>query len=277
MRVQASRDAAGLWVRARRDVTRPFAGAYRSAFRGHGLIFDELRDYVPGDDAQWIEWNATARLARPIVKQMREERDGVLALLVDLSDSAVPGHAGRSRRDAIVRAAAALAFAAARVGDPISLLCFGGERLETWLPQTGPAHLSRIFTALAGPKGGARSDLRPALAWATDRLPRRSIVVVLSDGYCADPGPVLARCARKHELIALWVEDEIDAPPATSTPVRVTLTESGLRGLWRARGASRRLALDALLLRGVEVGQLGATTLIADLRHFFARRAGLRA
>jgi len=125
VRIQASRDAQGLSLRARRDAVRPFAGAYRSALRGQGLIFEELRDYSPGDDAQWIEWNATARLGRPILKQMREERERAVVLLLDLSDSSLPGYAGHSRRSALLRAAAALAFAATQAGDPLGALCFG--------------------------------------------------------------------------------------------------------------------------------------------------------
>ena len=85
IRSDAARASRALRVRARRDVSTSLTGAYRSAFRGQGLTFEELRDYAPGDDVRWLEWNATARMGRPIVKRMREERDVVVALLVDLS------------------------------------------------------------------------------------------------------------------------------------------------------------------------------------------------
>ena len=104
MKEQAVLDARALRIRARRDTSTLLAGAYMSAFRGPGLTFEELRDYVPGDDVRWIEWNATARLDRLIVKRMREERDLVLALIVDLSASLDFGFAGHSKRDAARRA-----------------------------------------------------------------------------------------------------------------------------------------------------------------------------
>ncbi len=275
MRVRASRDARGLFVGARRDVTRPFAGAYRSAFRGHGLIFDELRDYVPGDDAQWIEWNATARLARPITKQMREEREAAVALLVDVSDSGLPGHGESSRKAVCVRAAAALAYAAVQVGDPVALCCFGGPTLRTWPARTGQAHLERLLQGMAHAPGGSDSDLRAPLHWACERLPRHSIVILLSDGYCEDPGALLALCARRHELIVLRLEDAIDHLAPNGAQARVVAAEDGRLGSWRARGPVARLSLERLRSRGAVAGSLEGTHVIADLRRFFARRAGL--
>jgi len=104
--------ARSLRIRARRDVTTSLTGAYRSAFRGQGLTFEELRDYAPGDDVRWIEWNATARLGRPIAKRMREERDLVLALLVDVSPSLDHGTGDSTKQDAVRRACAALSVGA---------------------------------------------------------------------------------------------------------------------------------------------------------------------
>jgi uncharacterized protein (DUF58 family) len=112
LRTTARLDARRLRVLARRDVATGLVGAYRSAFRGRGLIFDELTDYEPGDDVRWIEWNATARFARPIVKRMREERDLVVGVLVDVSSSLSFGSNGVGKRVSVLRAAAALAAAA---------------------------------------------------------------------------------------------------------------------------------------------------------------------
>ena len=108
-----------LRVRARRDVTTSLTGAYRSAFRGQGLTFEELREYAPGDDVRWIEWNATARLGRPISKRMREERDLVVALLVDVSASLDCGAGEGTKLDSVRRAAAALAAAEGQTSDAI--------------------------------------------------------------------------------------------------------------------------------------------------------------
>jgi uncharacterized protein (DUF58 family) len=278
LKVQAVRDAAGLAIRARRDVARAWSGPYRSAQRGRGLIFDELRDYVPGDDAQSIEWKATARLARPIVKQMREERDLCVALLVDTSRSVALGF-GAARAAALARAAAALATSAIRARDQVALALFAGLDLETVRPRSGPAQLERVLRALERAPGGEPSDLRPALTWTLSALPPNSIVCVLSDGFLADPGALLARCARVHELILLRVVDPIDAGPRGAAPVRVQGAEGAGRGLWSRRNAPPEVFADERwTASGVELVRLRAgSDLGRDLRAFFARRPRTRA
>jgi uncharacterized protein (DUF58 family) len=277
VRVQAARDAAGLAIRARRDVVRALSGPYRSAQRGRGLIFDELRDYVPGDDAQSIEWSATARLGRPIVKQMREERDLCIALLVDTSRSVELGFGGVSRGRSLARAAAALATSAIRARDQLALALFAGSRLTTLAPRSGPTQLERVLRALEDPESGEPSDLRPVLVWALAALPPHSIVCVLTDGFCSDPGPILARCARAHELIVLRVSDPIDAGPRDGVPVRVRAAERGASGVWRASSAPAPLSEERLRRSGAELAVLKAgPELGRDLRRFFAERPRAR-
>jgi uncharacterized protein (DUF58 family) len=277
VKVQAARDAAGLAIRARRDVARAASGPYRSAQRGRGLIFDELRDYVPGDDAQAIEWNATARLARPIVKQMREERDLCVALLVDASRSVALGF-GAARAASLARAAAALATSVIRARDLVALALFAGERLETLRPRGGPAQLERVLRALERAPEGEPSDLRPALAWTLAALPPHSIVCVLSDGFLREPGALLARCARVHELIVLRVVDPIDAGPAGRAPVRVQGAEGAGRGLWTRRSAAPApFVEERWRASGVELARLRTGAELArDLRAFFAARPRAR-
>jgi uncharacterized protein (DUF58 family) len=274
VREQAQRDAAALRIRARRDVSAQLAGAYRSAFRGRGLIFEELRDYVPGDDATRIDWNATARLGRPIVRRMREERDLVVALLVDVSASLEPG----PRRSAVRRAAAAVATAAARAQDRVALATFAHEVVAVLAPEPGPRQLFRVYEALGAPPPGERTDATAALDWAADTLPRHSVVVLISDMIFPDPGPALARCARKHDLVALRVVDASDRLPPRSAPVRVRGAEGGERALWRARRTAQHLPDARLHQVGASVGtlQTGAE-LVASLHHFFQRRVRGRA
>ena len=282
VRTQASRDAQALRVRARRDVSELLAGAYRSAFRGRGLVFEELRDYNPGDDAAWIEWKATARLGRPIVKHMREERDLVLALLVDVSDSLDFGLPGETKRDAVRRTAAALAAAATGAQDRIALATFAGGLCRTVRPAGGPLQLERAFRALQAPADGERTDAAAALAWATDTLPRHSVVVLVSDLCFPDPGPDLARCASKHDLIALRVVDPADRLPGRIAPVRVRGAEGGRAALWRSRRrrAPARAAVDeqSLRRRGADYGEIGTgPRLVPSLHRFFERRAATTA
>ncbi len=274
----AARDARLLAIRARRDVSTLLAGAYRSAFRGRGLVFEELRDYQPGDDPRWIEWNATARLGRPITKRMREERDLVLALLVDLSPSLAFGQLGASKREAALRAAAALAAAAAASQDRVGLATFAQGPLERLRPAAGPAQVLRVFDALAATPASACTDAQGALEWAVATLPRHSIVVLLSDLVFPDPGASLRQCARKHELVVLQLRDPADWLPERSPPVRAAPSEDGRPGLLRARRradlAQPGIEPRTLVALGAEVGTLWTgRRLIPSLQRFFEARA----
>ncbi|HTO09642.1 MAG TPA: DUF58 domain-containing protein [Myxococcota bacterium] len=279
-------EAAGLArrlrVRARRDVTTSLTGAYRSAFRGQGLTFEELRDYAPGDDVRWIEWNATARLGRPIAKRMREERDLVLALLVDVSPSLEHGTAGATKQDAVRRACAALSTAAIASQDRVALALFG-ERLQRVLsPGTGALQRERVLRALEVTAPAERTDAGPALDWAAEKLPRHSVVVLISDFLFPDPGAPLRRCASKHDLVALRVRDASDQPPRGLPPVRVRGAEGGRALVWRraadgARALEAPVAERALRALGADYGELWTgARLLPSLLRFFEERARRR-
>jgi uncharacterized protein (DUF58 family) len=272
-----------LRVRARRDVTTSLTGAYRSAFRGQGLTFEELRDYQPGDDVRWIEWNATARLGRPIAKRMREERDLVLALLVDVSPSLDCAADDTTKQDAVRRAAAALSAAAIASQDRVALALFGARLRRVLAPGTGPLQRERVLHALEDSAEGARTDAGPALDWAAEKLPRHSVVVLISDFLFADPGAPLRRCASKHDLVALRVRSPSDAPPPRLPPVRVRGAEDRRTRLWRRAGdAERALAApvpeSTLRALGADYGELWTgARLLPSLLRFFEERARRRA
>jgi uncharacterized protein (DUF58 family) len=281
VRERAQLDAQTLRLVARRDVATGLVGAYRSAFRGRGLTFEELRDYVPGDDVRWIEWNATARFARPIIKQMREERDLVVALLVDVSSSLSFGTRGIPKREAAVRTAAALACAAVAAQDRVALATFTDEALERVDPGRGPVHLERVLRALAEAPAGSPTDARPVLRWATRRLPRHSLVLLVSDFLFPDPGVALRRCAHKHELVALRITDPADELPEGIAPVRAYALEGeGPVVLRRRRGPGpsehpRSVRSQELRALGVDVGTLWTgRNLLPSLRSFLESRAG---
>jgi len=282
VRTDAAIAARALRVRARRDVSTSLTGAYRSAFRGQGLTFEELREYVPGDDVRWLEWNATARIGRPIVKRMREERDVVLALLVDLSPSLEFGFEGATKLEAVRRAAAALAAAAVAAQDRVALAVFAQDLVHVMPPGTGRPALERVFGALESTCAGAFTEAAPALGWAAEKLPRHSVVALISDFQFPDPGAVLRRCASKHDLVALCVRDPADRPEQKLPPVRVRDAELRRARLWRrTRDAEAALAaaLPERTLRaiGADFGELWTgTRLLPSLLRFFEERSRRR-
>src|SRR5580765_6825661 len=120
-------------IHTRRLATDTMVGAYLSHFKGRGLDFEELRDYVPGDDVRDIDWNVTHRMGRPFVKRWREERELTVVLAVDISASSEFGSARRNKREFAAEVAATLALSAARNSDKVALLLFT-DRIELFLP-----------------------------------------------------------------------------------------------------------------------------------------------
>jgi uncharacterized protein (DUF58 family) len=282
LRTAAALDARALRLHARRDVSTALAGAYRSAFRGRGLTFEELREYSPGDDIRSIEWNATARLGRPITKRMREERDLIVCLLVDVSASLDFGYGGSTKLAAARRAAAALAAAALFANDRVALVTFADGVVGSLAPSAGPLQLERIFQTLAEAPPSAATRPGPALEWAVTRLPRHAVAILISDLLFRDPGVSLRQCARKHELVVLRVADPADALPRRCAPVRTLGAEGGRRRLLRARRGGQEpapigspLGADAVRALGADLGTVWTgSRLVPSLQRFFEERAG---
>jgi uncharacterized protein (DUF58 family) len=169
-------------LRTNRLVNDTMVGAYLSHFKGRGMDFEELREYMPGDDVRDIDWNVTNRLGRPFVKRFREERELAAVLAVDVSGSSAFGSGNLSKREYAAEVAATLALSATRNGDKVALLLFT-EQTELFIPpRKGRRHILRIvreMLAFAPKKRG--TDIPAALAFLNHALPRRSIVFLLTD------------------------------------------------------------------------------------------------
>jgi len=169
-------------VRTNRLVNDTMVGAYLSHFKGRGMDFEELREYVPGDDVRDIDWNVTHRLGRPFVKRFREERELAAVLAVDVSGSSAFGSGSLSKREYAAEVAATLALSATRNGDKVALLLFTEETELFIPPRKGRRHILRIvreMLAFTPKKRG--TDIPAALAFLNHALPRRSIVFLLTD------------------------------------------------------------------------------------------------
>ena len=169
-------------VRTNRLVNDTMVGAYLSHFKGRGMDFEELREYIPGDDVRDIDWNVTHRLGRPFVKRFREERELTAVLAVDVSASSSFGSASRTKREFACEIAATLAFSAAKNGDKVALLLFTDE-VELFVPpRKGRRHILRIVREMLTVKPRKRgTDISSALGFLNHVLHRRAIVFLLTD------------------------------------------------------------------------------------------------
>ena len=193
-------------VRTNRLVNDTMGGAYLSGFKGRGMDFEELREYIPGDDVRNIDWNVTHRLGRPFVKRFREERELTAVLAVDVSASSSFGSANRTKREFACEIAATLAMSAAKNGDKVALLLFTDE-VELFVPpRKGRRHILRLVREMLmfQPKKRA-TDISRALVFLNHVLNRRAIIFLLTDFLHSDAGragsPLPAVVANDRVLI----------------------------------------------------------------------------
>src|SRR5258708_26093730 len=132
-------------VRTNRLVNDMMVGAYLSHFKGRGMDFEELREYMPGDDVRDIDWNVTYRMGRPFVKRFREERELGVILAMDVSASGAFGSTKHSKRQFATEIAATLAHSAARSSDKVGLLLFTDQVGLFLPPRTGRSHILRCI------------------------------------------------------------------------------------------------------------------------------------
>ncbi|HKW51360.1 MAG TPA: DUF58 domain-containing protein [Candidatus Eisenbacteria bacterium] len=275
-----------LTIRSRRAVEEVFSGAYRSAFRGQGLEFAEVREYVPGDDVRAIDWNVTARAGKPFIKRFHEERELTVIVAIDLSGSLMFGSRARIKREAAAEAGALVALAAARNRDRVGLLLFT-DRIELYLPpsKSRARALRLVREMVAFEPEGRGTDLAGALAFLARVLRRRAILFVVSDWMAENFERQLRYVARRHELVSLEVSDpfETELPPMGLVLTRdlesghttwLDLAARRPRSEWRASQARRSRTLTDLLLRG-RAGRIALSTEApaapALIRHFEAR------
>lgn len=257
-------------IRTRSVLESGIVGSYHAVFKGRGMEFAAVREYTPGDDVRNIDWNVTARMRTPYVKQYVEERDLTLLLLVDVSGSQTFGSRFLLKRDYAAELAAVLAFSAVANQDRVGSVLFS-DRIESYVaPGGGRDHALRIVRdLLALEPAGRGTDLAAALRFARRVLKRRGIVAVLSDFQAGDYQRALGVLRARHDVIAihLWDPREADVPaaglvaladPETGERRVVDTSEPAVRRLLRvltldeARRVFRRTRVDALTLSTAE-------------------------
>ena len=214
------------------------AGNYRSLFRGPGIEFDEVREYVEGDDIRQIDWNVSSRMSSPYTKIFREERELILFLVVDMSASLSVGSEER-KRDLSVYISGILAAAAVRNNDRVGAVLFT-DRIEKWIPaRKGRRHAARlVHDLLVTEPVGRGSDLPAAVRSVLETMKRRGICVIISDFRTPVVWKEMTLLSRRHDVIALMIGDDADEEFPARGLIELQDVESG--EVLVAPGYSRR-------------------------------------
>lgn len=197
-------------------VNNVFAGEYESVFKGRGMEFDEVREYQPGDEVRTIDWNVTARMGRPYVKRFVEERELTVMLLVDMSASGSFGTINRTKNELAAELGAVLAFSAIRNKDKVGLILFT-DRVEKFIPpRKGIRHVLRVIRELLYFKPEGRgTDITCPLEYLNKVTVRKTVSFIISDFLTSGFQKALQITNKRHDLIAILVEDprESEFPP----------------------------------------------------------------
>jgi uncharacterized protein (DUF58 family) len=283
-------------VRTNRLVNDSLAGSYQSVFKGRGMNFDEVREYVPGDDIRTIDWNVTARTGIPHIKKFTEEREMTIMLMIDISGSGDFGSVSGSKREMMAEMGSVLAFSAVRNNDKVGLILFT-DSVELYIPpKKGRGHILRIIREILFFEAkGRKTDLKVPLDF-TNRVIKRKCVAFLISDFCLpdnfDQGlkelqPKLQISNRRHDLIAMIVSDprEFELPDVgwitledaeSGEQVDLNTSDTAVRNRYREMaGARQKTVQKALRSAGIDLLDLyTGTPYLPALLSFFSARKG---
>lgn len=275
-----------LQIVANRRVDDLLAGQYKSVFRGRGMEFDEVRQYQPGDDIRDIDWNVTARQGEPFIKRFCEERELTIMFLVDVSASGMFGSSDQSKLDTMTEMAAVLMFSALKNNDKVGMITFADEVLEYYPPRKGKSHvLSLIRTLVTLQPVRKPTNIDAAVEYLSRVLKRKAVAFLISDLGGELSTRSLRICNRRHDLVALKVEDERElAIPdvgfvvledaETGRQIELDASNPEIRRLFAQNAQNRREEITGKLKKS-KIDQLDITTrsdYIQSLRQFFDMR-----
>jgi uncharacterized protein (DUF58 family) len=195
-------------IKTKRVVDSILSGEYHSAFKGKGMEFSEVRGYVEGDDIRNIDWNVTARMGDPYVKKHQEERELTVMLMVDASASGSFGSVNKFKGETGVELCALLAFSAIKNKDRVGLIIFTSE-VELYIPpKKGKNHVLHVIRELLyfNPKG-KKTDVGAALSFLNGVQTKKAVVFLVSDFFTPTFDKALRVSARRHDLIAVTIND----------------------------------------------------------------------
>ena len=256
-------------IASRRLVDTQLAGQYHAVFKGRGLVFSDVRAYYPGDDVRTIDWNITARMNAPHVKQFVEERDRTVNLVIDMSASGFFGSRGTTKREIAAELAAVVAFSAIKNNDRVGLFIIT-DTVERYVPpKKGRKHVLRVIgEILAFEPASRRTDLAKGLDFLGKVAKRRSVVFFVSDFFSEGWERAMRIASQRHEIVPVVVSDPMEEQlPAvgllvledletgqvieldTSKAARKEFARRAAQGVAQREQALRRLNLDVVNVR----------------------------
>lgn len=272
-------------IKTSRLVNDMLAGQYQSVFKGRGMAFDEVRQYLPGDDIRLIDWNVSARTNDTFVKLFVEERELTLMLLVDMSASGLFGTVDQAKRDLVAELAALLAFSAIKNNDRVGLIIFTDQVEKFVPPKKGRKHVLRVVTEILNYRPqNRRSDLNPALTFLGHVARRRAVAFCISDFLVPEYEHNLKVAGKRHDLIPVTVLDRREEELEPVGLVEFEDLETGERRVvdlnprtvraFSLRARARREVRDALFRR-LKIDAITLETgsdYVPALMQFFRRR-----
>lgn len=227
------REIRTLHFQTRKLADQGVVGRYRSAYRGTGIEFEEVREYVPGDDVRRLDWKVTARSGKPFIKSYREERELTVMVAIDVSGSNVSGTRGMLRGSLAARVGAVLTLIALTNNDKVGLTTFS-DRVECYQPpRKARGSVWRILHEVLAERSKERrpTNLAALFQFLSGVLKRKAIIFVISDYFDADYETALATLAKRHDVTAVVIGDPSDSKLPRSGLTLVEDPETGQRQL----------------------------------------------
>jgi len=274
---------------AKRLATQSVGGEYKSAFRGRGIEFEEVREYSIGDDIRSIDWKVTARARKPFVKIFREERELTVILAVDVSGSTNSATRQELRKTLIAQISSVLALVALNNNDKVGLVTFSDKLHQYYPPKRARQSVWRIVSEVMSKKTvGGKTDLAALFTFLASVVKKTAVIFVISDFQDSGFELPLKRLAKKHDVTGIIIRDPSDKAlndvglitlldPETGKATLLDTSNPELRAKYEAVASKKREQLQ-VSLRGSSVGILELytnTPFINSLRQYFRSRAAV--
>lgn len=218
-----------LEVYSHRKVTELFAGNYKSAFKGAGIEVKQIREYVPGDDVKYIDWQASARLGKLFIKEFQETRELTTMLLVDVSASMNFGTHGL-KKEALLQVVAILLYSALKNNDAMGMVIFGGKTLRYIPPKKGNVQLVRCLSTLIDElksNGYTTANAQEAIVFFNRVVKKQAITFLITDELQMEAMRAVKLATKRHDFVVVNVYDGFERNPENVGLVRVEDPETG--------------------------------------------------